>query len=201
MTKGSRKRELILQSALDFTSKFGLESLSIGELAKTVGMSKSGLFGHFKSKETLQIMVLDYAANDFINQVIIPATKKPRGLARLDNMMDNWRHWTQKKMQGGCPFVSSIVEFDDRPGKIRDHVLKLQTEMIGSFERALLLSKEEGEIHADSDIKQVAFEIYGTMISFHIYSRLLKNKASEEMFLVSYQKIIAGIKTDVMEAL
>jgi len=70
MSKGIDTKETILKAALDLTSKFGLESLSIGELAKSVGMSKSGLFGHFKSKEKLQIMVMDYAAENFTKQVI-----------------------------------------------------------------------------------------------------------------------------------
>ena len=89
MTKRSSTKEIILKTALDLTSRFGLESLSIGELAKTVGMSKSGLFGHFKSKERLQIMVMDYAAENFVLQVIKPAIKEQRGLPRLKAMMEN----------------------------------------------------------------------------------------------------------------
>ena len=113
MNKALETKEHILQVALDLTSKFGLESLSIGSLAKSVGMSKSGLFGHFKSKEKLQIMVMDYAAENFTKQVIIPAIKKPRGLPRLESMMRRWKLWSGSYMSGGCPILSSILEFDE----------------------------------------------------------------------------------------
>ncbi len=146
MSKSVSTKENILKVALDLTSKFGLESLSIGELAKSVGMSKSGLFGHFKSKEKLQIMVMDYAADNFTKQVILPAIKEERGTARIESMMRNWKAWSGSYMAGGCPFLSSIVEFDDRPGKVRDHIKLLQARMIGTFERAIEIAQEEKQI-------------------------------------------------------
>ncbi len=194
MSKGIKTKETILNTALQLTSKFGLESLSIGELAKSVGMSKSGLFGHFKSKEKLQIMVLDYAAENFTQQVIIPALKKPRGLPRLEAMMMNWKKWSGSYMTGGCPFLSSIVEYDDRPGNVRDHVKLLQETMIGSFERALRVSNEENQIRSNVDIKQAGYEIYANMIAYHIYSRLLGDKNSDKMFTANFDKIITSIK-------
>ena len=98
-------KDKIIQVAYDFTSKFGLESLTIGELAKSVGMSRSGLFGHFKSKEALQIMVLDFTAHNFTQVVIRPAVKKARGVARIDAMLENWIKWSSSANAGGCPFV------------------------------------------------------------------------------------------------
>jgi AcrR family transcriptional regulator len=194
MSKGINTKETILKAALDLTSKFGLESLSIGELAKSVGMSKSGLFGHFKSKEKLQIMVMDYAAENFTNQVILPALKEPRGLPRLEGIMRRWKVWSGNYMAGGCPFLSSIVEFDDRPGKIRDHIKELQSSMIKTFERSILISKEEGHIRNDSNIKQIAYEFYSNMIGYHIYSRLLTDEDSSEMFDNAYNRILKDIQ-------
>ncbi|MAX66272.1 MAG: TetR family transcriptional regulator [Halobacteriovoraceae bacterium] len=189
MTTSPNKKEAILKTALDLTSKFGLESLSIGGLAKSVGMSKSGLFGHFKSKEKLQIMVMDYAAENFTKQVFVPALKAPRGLPRLDAMMQNWREWSNTYLAGGCPLLSSIIEFDDRPGKIQQHIKKLQSQMISTFEKTISLAVKEGHLQKDSNISQLAYELYSNMIGFHIYSRLLNDEKSYERFYHFYQKI------------
>lgn len=194
MSKGFTTKENILKAAFEFTSKFGLESLSIGELAKTVGMSKSGLFSHFKSKEKLQLMVLDYAADNFSLKVIRPAIKEERGLKRLESMLDNWQKWSTSWLPGGCPFLSSIVEFDDRPGKIRDHINKLQGQMINSFKVAFDISKEEGQIKEDADTSQLAYEIYSNMIGFHIFNRLLKDQSATERFNSLTNKILESVK-------
>src|SRR5690606_21277242 len=103
MTKGIATKENIIQAAFDFTSRFGLESLSIGELAKKVGMSKSGLFGHFHSKEALQMKVLDYAAQTYIHNVVKPALKSPRGKERIYALASQWQKWATSKLAGGCP--------------------------------------------------------------------------------------------------
>lgn len=194
MSKGIDTKETILKAALDLTSKFGLESLSIGELAKSVGMSKSGLFGHFKSKEKLQIMVMDYAAENFTKQVILPAIKEPRGLPRLEGIMKRWKVWSGNYMAGGCPFLSSIVEFDDRPGKIRDHIKLLQGIMINTFERSIQISKDEGHIKKSVNVKQIAYEFYSNMIGYHIYSRLLTDEDSSQMFNVAYGRMLKDMK-------
>jgi AcrR family transcriptional regulator len=195
MTKGFNTKENILKAALDLTSKFGLESLSIGVLAKTVGMSKSGLFGHFKSKERLQMMVMDYAADNFTKQVIIPALSNPRGLPRLESMMKNWKSWSGTYLAGGCPFLSSIVEFDDRPGNVRDHIKHLQSQMIKTFERTIEISVEENQIKSDTSVKQIAYEFYSNMIGYHIYSRLLTDEDSNIMFNNSFERILESVKT------
>ena len=190
MSKGFNTKENILKCAFELTSKFGLESLSIGELAKNVGMSKSGLFSHFKSKEKLQIMVMDYASSNFVGQVVKPAVEKERGIPRIRALMDNWKKWSSSYLPGGCPFLSAIVEFDDRPGKVRDHILKLQSTMIGTFERAVAIAQEENQLNPEVNTEQIAYEIYSNMIGFHIYNRLLKNKASQDMFENNFQAIL-----------
>jgi AcrR family transcriptional regulator len=190
MSKGFSTKETILKAAFELTSRFGLESLSIGELAKHVGMSKSGLFGHFKSKETLQIMVMDYASENFVLKVIKPALSAKRGIARLEKMMANWKRWSSSYLPGGCPFLSAIVEFDDRPGEVRDHIKSLQAQMIGTFEKAIAIAIEEGELASKTDYKQVAYEVYANMIGFHIYNRLLKDKQSEQRFEMLFKDIV-----------
>lgn len=194
MSKGIGTKENILKTAFELTSKFGLEALSIGELAKSVGMSKSGLFGHFKSKEKLQIQVLDFAADNFVKKVVKPALKEKRGLPRLIAIMENWRKWSSNYLPGGCPFLSAIVEFDDRPGPVRDHLKKLQSTMIGTFERSVKIAVEESEIKADADTEQMAYEIYSNMIGYHIYNRLLKDKKAHDKFLTTFDGIIQKVR-------
>lgn len=194
MSKGFDTKENILKTAFEYTSKFGLEALSIGELAKSVGMSKSGLFSHFKSKEKLQMKVLDYSAHNFTKNIFKPALSEKRGLARLDAMMMNWMNWSSSYLPGGCPFLSSIIEFDDRPGAIRDHLHHLQSSMINTFARAIEISIEEGELRTMTDKEQLAYEVYSNMIGFHIFNRLLKDQQSETRFKTAYHAIIDRYK-------
>lgn len=194
MTKGFTTKENILKSAFELTSKFGLESLSIGELAKTVGMSKSGLFSHFKSKEKLQIMVMDYAAENFTLKVIKPALKEERGIPRIEAIMKNWQRWSGKYLPGGCPFLSAIVEFDDRPGKVRDRIQYLQQTMVNTFARSFEIAKEEGHIVQDADHEQLGYEIYSNMIGYHIYNRLLKDKNAKQKFETMFSSTLANVR-------
>lgn len=182
MAKGSETREVILKAALDFSSKLGLESLSIGELAKRVGMSKSGLFGHFNSKEKLQMMVIDYAAQNFTENVFLPAFKKPRGVARIKAVAENWHRWSGKYFTGGCPFVAAAFEYDDRPGPVRDHIMGHQKTMLNSFEKAAKISVEEGHFSRTVDCGAFAFEFYSYMLAYHLYSRLLKDEEAFNRF-------------------
>lgn len=195
MSKGFTTKENILKAAFEFTSKFGLESLSIGELAKNVGMSKSGLFGHFKSKEKLQIMVMDYAAENFTLKVIMPALKSPRGIERIEKIMLNWKRWSSSYLPGGCPFLSAIVEFDDRPGPVHDHIKRLQNTMIQTFERAVDIAIEEKQLQGKTDKGQMAYELYSNMIGYHIYNRLLRDKESGKKFEVFFTSIIDKYKS------
>ncbi len=187
-------KELILQTALDFSSKLGLESLSIGTLAKKVGMSKSGLFGHFNSKEKLQIMVLDYAAENFVNNVFKPSFKKARGLPRLEAIVTNWLSWSDKTFTGGCPLISAGFEYDDRPGDIRNIILKYQDRMIESFKTTAEQAKEEGHFHKDLDTEQFAFEFYSLMLGYHLYHRLLKSENARKLHQNSFNNLIERSK-------
>lgn len=194
MSKGFTTKEHILKSAFELTSKFGLESLSIGELAKSVGMSKSGLFSHFKSKEKLQIMVMDYAAQNFTQKVIKPAIKEKRGIPRIEAIMRNWQRWSGSYLPGGCPFLSAIIEFDDRPGKVRDRIKRLQEIMINTFVRSFKIAKEEGQIDPDCSEEQLGYEFYSSMVGYHIYNRLLKDDNAKEKFETMVVSIIEKVK-------
>lgn len=195
MSRGIETRKQILQTAFELSSMFGLEGLSIGELAKKVGMSKSGLFGHFKSKEKLQILVLDYASEIFTRRIILPALSEPRGLPRIKKMMINWQDWSNTYLPGGCPFISAVVEYDDRPGPVREHLREIQLTMLGTLEKAFQITAQEGQIHHNADCKQLAYELYGNMLSFHIYNRLLQDPNAHERFEQGLDAIIAKVKS------
>jgi len=191
----SETKKKILNVALDLSSKIGFVNLSIGELAKKVGMSKSGLFGHFKSKELLQKTVLDFAAFHFIQTVIKPAIKKERGIPRLEAIVLNWLHWSCEKHPGGCPIVTAVVEFDDRPGFIREHVKQLQKEMIGGFYKATEIAVEEGQLQKDLDCGQFVYELYSLMIGFQVYGRLLEEEIAEKRLKRSFGELLERHKT------
>jgi len=126
LIKGNETRAAILQVAIQIASEEGLEGLSLGRLADDVGMSKSGLFAHFRSKEDLQLAVVDAARDLFIAQVVTPARKFPAGIQRLRKLADTWLAYAQGHVfRGGCFFVAASMEFDSRPGRVRDRVCEL----------------------------------------------------------------------------
>src|SRR5436853_7635330 len=117
MTKGADTRQRILDNAFRLAARDGLGGVSLGSLAGDIGLSKSGLFAHFRSKEELQLEMLRTASMQFIENVMVPALRKPRGVPRLRAMFDNWLEWATAQ-QGGCIFVAASVELDDRPGPV-----------------------------------------------------------------------------------
>ena len=121
MEKGATTKQAILDAGLKMATQLSLESVTIGHLAKTTQMSKSGLFAHFQSKENLQIGILQHAGELFAERVVIPALMAKAGIPRIKALVNNWIKWSSK-MTGGCIFVSSSTEFTSRPGKVRDFI-------------------------------------------------------------------------------
>src|SRR5687768_13871437 len=161
-TKGERTRAAILDAALRLVSNSGLEGLTIGTLADATGMSKSGLFAHFGSREELLLAVLNHGQQEFIEVVLNPALKKPRGLPRLRAMFVNWLDWTESAdLPGGCPMIGGATEFDDKPGAVRDMLAAGQRAWIDTLQRAVRQALEEGQIRAGTDPEQIAFEMFG----------------------------------------
>jgi AcrR family transcriptional regulator len=156
--KGASTREGIIDRAYEMARAAGLEGLSIGTLAHAVGMSKSGVFAHFGSREALQLAVLDSAATRFGESVLIAALSQPRGLPRLRAIMRNWFEWG-RHAAGGCVLVGSVTEYDDRPGVIRDRVLHNEQRWRDALQRAAQLAIDSGHLR-DGDTDQYAFELY-----------------------------------------
>src|SRR5262245_48580748 len=137
MTKGEDTRRSVLSAGLRMASRTGLDAVTIGELASDVGMSKSGLFAHFASKENLQIAILEEAQQRFVEYVIAPALKQARGEPRVRALWENWLAWPQRDFQpGGCIFVQASVELDDKPGIVRDALVASQKDWLETLAQA-----------------------------------------------------------------
>lgn len=158
--KGQRTRASILQHAVDLASLEGLEGLTIGRLAEELGMSKSGLFAHFGSKEELQLAAIDAAGQRFIDEVVRPALSAERGYPRLVAVCNSWLDYVRRRVfPGGCFFAAASFEFDGRPGPVRDAVAKQMDDWFAMLERAIRMAKDEGHLDAEVDPAQLAFEL------------------------------------------
>jgi AcrR family transcriptional regulator len=190
-TKGERTRAAILDEALKIVSKAGLDGLTIGTLAEATGMSKSGLFAHFGSREELLLAVLAHGQAEFTEVVFQPAMAKPRGLPRLRSMFVNWLDWTESaELPGGCPMIGGASEFDDKPGPVRDMLAGGQRAWIETLKRAVRQAVEEGQLAKDTDPEQIAFEIFGIALVVHHHRRLLGYKKARERALLALDSLL-----------
>ena len=190
--KGAQTREAILDTALSLASVGGLTGLSIGSLAREVGLSKSGLFAHFGSKEELQIAVLQTAADRFVAEVVTPALRQPRGEPRVRALFAGWLAWESAAfLPGGCPFVAASSELDDRPGPVRDYLVQSQRDWLDALATAARIAVAEGHFRPDLDPVQFAYEMYSTILAFHQFHRLLRDPATEERCRRAFEGLLA----------
>jgi AcrR family transcriptional regulator len=165
-TKGERTRLAILAGAAELASEHGLDSLSIGGLAESLGMSKSGVFAHFGSKEELQLATVDYAADVFVREVIAPARSAPQGIARVWALCDAFLSYVEREVfAGGCFFAATSVEFKNRPGAVRDRVAERLSGWLSYLEHAVERAQEAGELDDRVEARRVAFELTAFMES------------------------------------
>ena len=159
--RGNRTRESILQAAADLASVEGLEGLTIGRLASALGMSKSGLFAHFGSKEELQLATIDAARRRFVDHVVKPSRSLPRGRARLEAMLDDWlTYFRSDVFAGGCFFFAIKAEFDSRPeNAVRAVVTEDVRQFLGFLTREVRKAQEAGDLDPAVDPEQLAFEL------------------------------------------
>jgi AcrR family transcriptional regulator len=191
-TKGEQTRAAILDEALRVASKLGLEGLTIGGLAEATGMSKSGLFAHFGSREDLQLAVLEHAAQRYGETVLMPALKIERGLPRLRAMFEHWLDWTLASgLPGGCIMIAAAAEYDDRPGPIRDAVIANQHRGNAVTRKAVRLAIEEGHLKTDTDPEQITFELLGIVLASHNHRRLLGDKEARTRALKAFEELVA----------
>jgi AcrR family transcriptional regulator len=190
-TKGERTRAAILDAALRIVSKAGLDGLTIGTLADATGMSKSGLFAHFGSREELLLAVLAHGQAQFTAVVFQPAMAKARGLPRLKAMFTHWLDWTESaELPGGCPMIGGASEFDDKPGPVRDMLAGGQRTWIDTLKRTVRQAIEEGQMPDDTDPEQIAFEMFGIALVVHHHRRLLGYPKARARALAALDKLL-----------
>lgn len=193
MTKGEETRAAVLEQAFAMASRLGLEGLTIGNLAEAAGMSKSGLFAHFQSKEELQLRVLETAVERFIETVVAPALKEPRGEPRVRAFFERWMGWEQAKFQpGGCIFVATANELDDRPGPLRDRLVGYQRDWLQALATAARIAVEEGHFRPDLDVRQFAHDLYAVFLGYHYFSRLMRDPEAEARARASFEALLAS---------
>lgn len=173
-SKGELTRQKVLERAYAWAGETGLPSLTIGELASDLRLSKSGLFAHFGSKEKLQLAVLEYAARDFEARVFRPALGRPRGVPRLVALFESWLDWIDGHERRGCVFLSAAIDFDDRDGPVRAAIAEWFSMADRMITHAVTLGQEEGQLDCDADPAQFAFELHGILLKYHLSSRLLR---------------------------
>ena len=175
MLKGQQTKATIVDAAMGLATHLGLEGLSIGVVAEMAHMSKSGVFAHFGSREELQISVVREYFNQFEQEVFYPALAAPRGLPRLRALFEQWMRLVAGDIQAGCIFISGAVEFDDRPGPVRDALAGSVRTWLTAVLRAVEQAQEMGHLSAKSDAHQIAFELHGLILALHYEARFLKN--------------------------
>jgi AcrR family transcriptional regulator len=190
--KGVATHGAIVERAIELVRKQGLESLSIGGLAQAAAMSKSGVFAHFGSREDLQLAVLDAVAEDFSRKVLGQAFLQPRGVKRLRAILAGWMDWTHG---AGCPMIAAVIEYDDRPGTIRDRVVHWQRRLREALIRAVQLAVETGELREDTDAAQFAFEMFGIVLVLHHDTRLFGGTDAIVRATRAFDRLIADYAT------
>lgn len=193
LTKAELTRATIVDAALTMAQEGGLEGLTIGTVAEKAGLSKSGVFSRVGSREELQVAVLKEYERRFIEAVLLPALREPRGLPRLRALVARWAEWIGSDTgRAGCLFISGSVEYDDRPGPVRDAVLEGLGELRRHVARNVRQAVEERQLPADTDPEQVAFELSAIVLGLHNDLRLFRDERAFRRALAAFDRLLAG---------
>jgi AcrR family transcriptional regulator len=193
MTKGEDTKASVLSQALALASAEGLSGISIGRLADQVGMSKSGLFAHFSSKENLQVEILRAAIDRFVSRVVAPALKAKRGEPRVAALFERWLAW-KDELPGGCIFAVASVELDDKPGPARDVLVASQKDWIDTLATAARIAVEEQHFRRDLDVGQFAHELYCMGYGHLQVARLLRDPKAEARTRTAFERLVSSAR-------
>ncbi|HEY9411827.1 MAG TPA: TetR/AcrR family transcriptional regulator [Jiangellaceae bacterium] len=190
MSKGMETRQAILHQGVETAYRVGLSGLTIGELAGATGLSKSGLYAHFRSKESLQIDVLNQARAEFIDAVIRPALSVPRGETRVRELFERWVVCGRTRMPGGCLFVKAASELDEQIGPVRDQLVQDHRDLYDTIAQIFRTGITEGQFRPDADPMQFAADLDGVMLAFYHWHRLLDDPAAEARARRSFDTLL-----------
>jgi AcrR family transcriptional regulator len=192
-SKGELTHQAILDRAAALASQVGLSGVTIGALADDLGLSKSGLFGHFRSKQALELQTLDHAAALFIEHTVRPALKAPRGEPRVRAIFERWLAWG-KQLPGGCLFAAAAVELDDRPGPVRERLVQYQRDWLDTIANTVRTAVDEGHFKADTDCEQFAHDLYGVFLACYHAARLLRDPRAEKRARRAFAALIQAVQ-------
>ena len=196
MSKGEQTRQQIISQAMLFASRTGLEKLSLGVLAESLELSKSGLFAHFKSKEALQLAVVHETITRFTQLVVVPALAKPRGLERVRALFAADLDWVRGNARsGGCLFMTLSQEYDDRPGQIRDLLVESQRDWRLTIGRIAKTAIDTGEFHPTLDTQFFAFEFEGIVMAFQRSLKLLADRHALTHATAAFESLLLRSKS------
>ena len=190
--RGQDTKKTILDEAMKIASVHGIQGITIGELAKKVGMSKSGLFAHFENKDNLQLEILRMASEHFVESVMKPAFKEKKGLPRIEAMFNNWLTFLNddSTLPGGSIFVSASFELDDRPGVLKDFVQKSQNNLILNMEKAVQLAIDCKHLKSSTNKHDFAWKLYSFVLGYHHFKRMLNHPEAEELMKSAVKELI-----------
>lgn len=188
--KGEMTRSAIVEAALQAASRGGLEGLTIGTLADSMQMSKSGVFAHFGSREELQLAVLKAYVQRFVDEVLRPSVTKPRGLPRLEAILERWVSFLAREMTRGCIMIAGAVEYDDVPGPLRDEMVAIIAGWKRELIKAIRQAVSAGHLKPNVDAQQLVFEIYGLMLAMHQDARLLRSPDSAKRARAGLRRLV-----------
>lgn len=194
MGKGAQTRQAVLEQATVIAARLGLAGLTIGTLASTAGLSKSGLYAHFESKEELQLATLAHAREGFIDRVVRPALAAPRGEPRLRELFRRWLLASQD-LAAGCLYMSAKPEFDDQPGRVRDQLVRDYRDLLDSIGQMVRAGVDEGQFRPDTDPAQFAQELDGIVLAFFFAFRMLRDPDSERRAWRAFERAVADVRT------
>jgi AcrR family transcriptional regulator len=187
----------ILDTALEMAAADGLESLTIGEVAKRLGLSKSGVFSRIGSREALQKAVIEEYDRRFLQDVFVPAMREPRGLPRLNAIM---RLWLQRardvEIRTGCIYCAGAFEFDDREGPLRDLLLDGTMRWRAALRRTVIQAIEAGHLQPDIDAEQLVYELDGLFVALMREARFLRDPKAADRAWLAYQRMVGSLVTD-----
>ncbi len=193
MAKGDETRAAILAAATDLASKEGLAGLRIGSLAKDLGLSKSGLFGHFGSKDALLMAVTKAASERFVQVVIRTAFKRPAGRPRLEALFENWLDWSEsREFSGGCPIMAATLELDDQPGPLRDYLQNQQQTWLNTIAQAAQIAIATGHLRSNLDCAQFAFEFNAIGFGYHFANRFLRDRDARRKARTAFATLLSN---------
>lgn len=191
MSKGERTRKEIIDKAFVLAGDFGLEALSLGALAAEAGLSKSGLFAHFKSKEALQLDVIEEVRLRFVETVIRTALAKPRGEPRVRAFFDGYLDWIKNSLpNGGCIYMALSHEYDDRPGPVRDKLVANQLDYYDTLARIVQTAIDSGDFRADLDPQKFVFDFVGIKMAYQHRSKFLEIEKTYEYARDAFESLI-----------